>query len=210
MEGSVTRLSLMHIDKDWIPAVSAASGAGGAVLAQIVAALFTGRREKRAAKNSRLDRRAELFKPERKELFLRSLKLYDSNIVAHRTYIQKAEAGELGIVTFPTYVFDADTWDEQVSEFNLLAPEICPYLNKTQQLYQQIERHFFTANYTDAKLVLREISKRRTGLINLMAASLGTTLDKETRKRIEKVNKAETEADKKAQKALDKEAKKKK
>lgn len=199
----------MHIDKDWVPAVSAAAGAGGAVLAQIVAAFLTGRREKRAAKNARIDRRAELFKQERKELFLRSLKLYDSNIVAHRTYIQKAEAGEIGIMTFPTYVFKAEEWDDQVSEFNLLAPEICAYLNKTQQLYSQIEILFFSANYDEAKVRLNEIAKRRTGLINLMAASLGTTLDKETRARIEKVNKAESRADKDAQKALDKAAKKK-
>lgn len=187
----------MHIDKDWVPAVSAASGAGGAVLAQIVAAYFTGRREKRKAKEARVDKRAELFRDEKKELFVKSLKLHEALIDDHRDFIMKVAAGETA-VTWPTYVFRADEWNELVAEFNLLAPEICPYLNKTQQLYKQIEIHFMSAKFDEAKAVLKEVRGRQEDLVRLMVGSLGTALDKATRDQMEKDKKAETKAAKKS------------
>lgn len=159
------------MDKDWIPVVSGAVGAGGAVLAQITAAIFTGRRETKAGKARRAEARASAFADQKRDLFLKTLKVLDQELEDYDAHSAKVEAGTApGIM--PTGVHDESKWAEVAADIDLLAPDIVGKLNACLKQFHQIDFSLSLANTEKFKEQVKASRQLRNELRDEMRVSL--------------------------------------
>lgn len=170
------------MDEQWIPVVSGAVGAGGAIIGQIVAALFTASREKKAIKARReddataltirrADERAAAFVDQKRELYAKVLRALDDDIRGFLAFFPKVEVGELS-VSIPTGVLNDEAWQDLAADVDLLAPDIVKEVNACLNLLQAVD---FAASFADfdlAKSKLTEVRKLRGPLRDAMRVSL--------------------------------------
>ncbi|MGY2876358.1 hypothetical protein ACVW00_003548 [Marmoricola sp. URHA0025 HA25] len=161
----------IHISTDWIPVVSGAVGAAGAVLAQVVSAIFTGRRETRAARTRRIEARRSAFADQKRLLFVKTLKTFDEQVLAYEDLIERLNAGEVS-VSIPTGVMLDDKWGELRAELDLLAKDVIPRLNEMLKAFQLLDMAVSFAHLEAASTNLQTLRVGRVNLRNHMLVSM--------------------------------------
>jgi len=164
----------LNIPTEWIPVVSGVVGASGAVGAQIVAAVATGRRETKAANGRRADARAAAFVDEKRALFVKVLAAVDDTLADYDDLLKKFASGKSGI-SMPTGVLDHARWKGWAAEFDLLAPEVAKAVNACRRALFDFDMSVVFASH-DAKALSdqeKEVRSKRAELRDAMRVSLG-------------------------------------
>lgn len=162
----------IDISTDWIPVVSGFVGASGAVGAQIVAAIATGRRETNAAKGRRADTRAAAFADQKRELFVKVIQTIDDTLVDYDKLLAKYAAGKASI-SLPTGVLDAKHWNAWAAEFDLLAPDVAKHVNACFTALRHMDLAVAVADPTALSNQEKEVRVKRAELRDAMRVSLG-------------------------------------
>lgn len=120
----------LGIASEWIPVVSGAVGAGGAVSAQLVAGHLTSKREKKSTAQKREDERSALFRDERRQLFLRIIKLADTDRAALKRYNFEMYAHRIDPPSGINAEVMSKEWLDLLSELLLIDSEVHPTVER--------------------------------------------------------------------------------
>lgn len=164
----------IDIATDWIPVVSGVVGAAGAVSAQVVAAIATGRRETKAANARRADARASAFVDQKRDLFKKVLAAVDDTLADYDDLLRKFASGEAAI-SLPTGVLDHARWKGWAAEFDLLAPDVAKAVNACRRALFEFDMSVALASHDEKALSdqEKEVRVKRAELRDAMRVSLG-------------------------------------
>jgi len=161
----------VSIPQEWIPVVSGAVGASGAVAAQIIAGVAASRREARAAGERRRDARASAFANEKRELFVKVLKGVDDQLTKYDEFWKQLEAE--AEVSMPTGVLDPAQWRSFAVEVDLLAaPEVVRAINLCLLAFEDLDVATALRDVGDRAEMAEAVRARRSDLRAAMRSSL--------------------------------------
>lgn len=166
----------LDISTDWIPVVSGVVGAAGAVTAQVVAAIATGRRETKTANARRADARASAFADQKRDLFKKVLQAVDDTLADYDGLLRKFASGE-GSISMPTGVLNHARWKGWAAEFDLLAPDVAKAVNACRRALFDFDMSVVFASHDEKALSdqEKEVRVKRAELRDAMRVSLGVT-----------------------------------
>lgn len=196
----------IDISTDWIPVVSGAVGAAGAVSAQVVSAIATGRRETKAVNARRAEARASAFVDQKRELFKMVLQTVDDTLADYDKLLEDFASGAAAI-SMPTGVLDHERWKGWAAEFDLLAPDVAKAVNACRRALFEFDMSVVLSAHDATALSdqEKEVRVKRTELRDAMRVSLGVAdapragwlarlQERKERKKAEKEAKKESEA----------------
>lgn len=161
----------VKVSAEWIPVISGATGAGGAVLAQIVAATATGRREKRVARDRRAEARASAFADEKRDVFVKVLQAIEAQLKDYENFWKDVVAKGKD-VDLPTGVLDATRWEILTAEVDLLAPELAAPINACLREFRSMDLAVALGDEDGCSAHDKAVRTRRAELRDAMRVSL--------------------------------------